>query len=922
MSLDYDYNYAAWSGTPENGLATSSAQMSGTSKYYCSADLSVANPSATNNYSVTPLSVPFKTQPAETAWSNAGESYMPTPGTFTINSTTSLMHSKGTTHTLTLYFVNLTPNLTPNTQATVSVNVLLYDMAGNQLNIQPQLNEAPNVPIINENIITITTNQTLYGLQLFTAKTIKLGAIQTANPSSGNTLYLQGFSCTIAPQNSLMYATLRNRLAPTRDKHNLVDTGAIVPSNGTKALHYKRKHGGLQTSVPVYNVTQFGVMDWQTEKMTIESQPYYCTGDTSIVSPSLIGKVVVEKPVKITESSNQSRWQNASSLSTPQFNISDGMYAETLAVFFTPVTHQPFGSPEVQLVATQSSFQMFSGTCTAAGTTQPSCSAINFSAGINLSAGVGTNWSLSTTSTEVTISYDTSKPYNESSLRLLPYMELTLASGGSPPLITQLMSTGHPMQAFCASSYIATSASDITSPCFSYQAVKAAKLVLYTDAYKNRFRFGDADSVFILSNNGLAAQLNATTKSAYFVNSFQKTPSVGTLITEARVSDTSTWYLVDDSEPNATKYSFVEYVPQTGEYPGAKGTSIILLFAQNVGVGGTASGYVSCATAGAGNFAPSAVGPLLTQQEAVAQAVQWGVVQSNIETSAFPLGAGAVPDRALSLFYKDKNMSAAEPWNIGMGFSQSSVDLSTAKQPSLTSNGVDGSSKAVGVDGTTWIGHGVWMPSANATSPLLYDPETLLVQPMDTYNVLQGSGFTQGNAYIQWTPDVPDMTTADATAFASTIIAASHHAQTMAVSTAAAGVELYNALKSASAADLPAAQSAYAQAVADVANAQSQALIAKNANRVQTATNAVASAQASLDAVTALLKSSAAASPGVALMGAVAKPPHRADFVLPKPKALSGGDIAGLVIGGLFVVLVIALLVVYSYKVTKNIASL
>jgi hypothetical protein len=814
------------------------------------------------------------------------------------------MSLKGTSQVLVIYFVNLSP---PN-QA--SVNVELFDVNNVQLNIQPLSLGTVNIPTITGNQIQLTTDQTLYGLQLFTPKTIKLGFIRTYSPG-GNDLVMQAFACTIAPQNSLLYSTLRNRVTPTRDQHALTDSGAAVPSNATTVLRLQKKLRGAASTPPQYTVTQFGLMDWRTESMTVESQPNYCTGDTSIASPSLIGKVSVDKPVEVADSTNQSRWQNASLLATSQFTLSDGIYVETLAVFFTPVTYLPFGSDETALVSTTSTFQMKSGQ-----------DVVAFSPGTTINASY---WTLSTTDATVTLTYNPPATYDEASLRLLPFMELTLTSGGSPALVTQLTSSNHPMQAFSASSVAAASASQLTGPCFSFQAVKAANIVLYTDAFRNQYRFGDADAEFVLSNNGISTQLNVQLPVALRVNSLQTAPAVGTLAVEARVSATSTWYLVDDSAPNATTYSFVEYVPLAGEYEGSVG-SIILLFAQNTGVGGSVSGYVSCATAGTpvSGFAAtafSASAPLLTEAEVVAQGVQWGVLQTAIDVQGFPLGSGTSPDRAISLLYKDKNMAAPAELDIGMGSSLTDVDVSKAQHATLQGGGN-------GVAGSSWIGHGVWMPASASpaadtpgSSSLLYDPATLLVQPMNLYNIVTGSGFTQGNAYIQWTAYPPVLTAAGATAFASTIIAATQHAQALATATAAAGLQLYNAVKTATPATLPALQAAYNQAVPDVANAQSQALIAKRASRVQTATNAVVSAQTSLDAVTALVKGLPAGVQGGALGGVVVAP-QPGVYHVPTTTKLSGGDIAGLVVGGIVVLVVIALIILYSYKVTTKITSL
>ena len=669
------------------------------------------------------------------------------------------------------------------------------------------------------------------------------------------TLGMQAFCCPFAPQVKLRFPTLRHRVAPTLQTHTNYDLGTFQPSTATLKANKLSVSGGANAEG--YVVSRFGVLNGGAAPLVIQHATHYATADTSVSSPSLVGKMVLHKPPHtVTASTAQSFWKNASILAAPSFTVDeDGVAASRVTLFFTPIMYEA-SDGSAHLTKTSTKIEVWGpayrdGPAGPIGPTGPAPPPLPLPLPLatpsNTSMTVN-GWVLATTADGRALTL--SAPATQGGVTgntLLPYIELTaqaVSVSGTPPLLSKVDSSEFPIQAFTADFTVPASAADLTSPCFSYQAVAGAGLVLYTDVTGNVYRFQDPDAGFNLTNEALDVA----------VRTVKKIPDTfyGRFFTETRPSDADTanaWLRTADGN-GATVYNFEEYTAAATEYPkrGKGTTSVILLRATNYTAAGVASGsgYVACAThspphgSTVSTFAPAAASsatPLLVDlATAVAQGVQWGVVQIQWDQSKATRGISqqARPTRCLGLIYSDNNLAAPMPLTLASFPTGSSPNAS----PTLDLK-------------SPWLAHGVWQAGSTGAT-LVYDASTMLVKPLDVHNVIQGTGFTPANAPMQWLAHAPAVNANEkvAAALLNQIQSARKSAAASAEFSAAAAAAMYRHVKFLSTRGAVdgnggskfnvLAVLASVTALNDVA--QAQAVIAENATRPLIAAAAAAAA--------------------------------------------------------------------------------
>ena len=701
----------------------------------------------------------------------------------------------------------------------------------------------------------LTGDIQLFAVQLTTAanSNFKLKSIMATSATMG----MQAFSCPFAPQAKLVFPTLRGRIMPTRDSHTSFDGGAITLTNA--ALHATKKgfHASKPRAAkqPQYIVTRFGALPSTRNPLVIQKSLHYFTADTSVSSASLVNKVRLHKPPQhVAASTTQMHWKNASVLAAPSFTVDEkGVTAQKLTLFFTPITFQGSdGQPT--LIATTTNITVW-GIDPTIPTTAPLF--LGVPNGVPMLSDAG-GWTLAPYSGAgpIGVLTLTAPAATGVDALLLPYVELTYYDPTTlPPLLKTVDSSDFPIQAFTADMMLPALATDVQSPCFNFQEVTAASVVLFTDASGNSYKFGDGDATFTMSNAALDVAM-ATASPQLLFNGLQLPSEAlrGNFFTEKRLTAAATWLLVDDvtpvaSEYGATLYSFKEYVPKKGEYgtknPATPPTSVILLFAQNVKSDGSAteSGYVSCCTATTTPFAATAFDsttPLLDLQTAVKQEIQWGVVQANVDLTTTPRGVSQQMQapRSLGLVYVDVNMKSPMPLTLAVApaSSVSTVNVAEASSPVLTPAGL----------ARKWIAHGVWNTADSIMAKLLYNPATMLVEPMDLHNIVAGTGFTEANTQMQWIPRKPVYDPLNTATTTSSSIAKARIAAATAAATTARAAAMINQIGSAGTTGTVASILYNVTLLSEVA--QTQSSIASNASRTLTALNAAAAANTALTA--------------------------------------------------------------------------
>ena len=701
--------------------------------------------------------------------------------------------------------------------------------------VETTISAAPGAPNSTQLIFSIDGNTQLFAVKLMTAPNSnhKLFSIQAQSPTFG----MQAMCCPFAPQVKLRFPTLRHRMAPTLQTHTAFDTGKFIPSASTLQANRlsAEKPGG-------YVVTRFDALSSASRSLIIQHASHYATADTSVTSASLVGKVVLHKPPHtISASSAQAFWGNASILAAPAFTVDeDGTPASVVTLFFTPLTYEDVDGTS-KLTVTKTSLTLWGpayGGATGAQILLSTNSGNPITSEGWVLSGDGQGGLTLLAPADVNNGSKVLLPSN----LLLPYIELTAATASLPPLLSKVESSGFPIQAFTAELAVPASIAELDGPCFDYQAVKNAGVVLYTDVAGNMYRFQDADATFNLTNEALDVAVR-TVKPI-------KSVSYGRFFTETRPSNTSNAWARTTDGNGATVYRFEEYTPASDtEYP-KRGTmkSVILLSATNYSAAGvaTATGYVSCATYAKANqpvFAPAAASSatpfLVTRAAAVAAGVQWGVVQIGVDQSKTSRGVSlqAQAGQGLGLVYSDKNMEAPMPLVLAS---------------SRTVSGALGVLDATG----SYIAHGVWQGLGGASgNTIVYDTTTMRVRPLDLHNVIAGTGFTPANALMQWIAHLPPVQSSkkEMAATLSQLAVSRKTTAAAAALVANATAALYRQAQS------PAQSSFNLSALLSSVSAlsevtQAHAVIAENASRALTAGAAASAAAATVLQVKAAVK--------------------------------------------------------------------
>ena len=147
----------------------------------------------------------------------------------------------------------------------------------------------------------------------------------------------------------------------------------------------------------------------------------------------------------------------------------------------------------------------------------------------------------------------------------------------------------------------------------------------------------------------------------------------------------------------------------------------------------------------------------------------------------------------------------------------------------------------------------MWKTAAEP-SGILYNPQTMLVEPMDLHNVISGTGFTETNTHMQWVPHKPAYDPLSTTATVANGIAAARAAAAASAAAIASAAAAINRQLSAAGASGGAIASILANVTVLSEAAQAQAAIADNASRVLTGQNAAGAANQAMVSALAAIK--------------------------------------------------------------------
>lgn len=689
--------------------------------YYCSANKSMksSEPTFITNGTLDTLS---------SSWSGAGAVVSPADPQKGLNlepNTTTCFMQLGEsgidTNTLNVYLAPLSA-----TPATTAVTLQLKDSKNKVISLNPpqQFTNQPYTINVTAGEVSVTCPSTqLFFITFTTTTTVNVKYITMSYPQASNgRLLFQAFSIPRQANASLTYFTLRPRGELNRDRHSATDDGSflLLP--------------GVSSAPNAYKVTIFNTAPPQ-KQLEARDQLYYASGDLTISSELLSNAIAPNEGTLYNVTSTDLGWASAGGIARTVFQVtkpSFGIRAAVLTVFFNAAIMSKNGG----VAGKNTIFSMFTSTPTG----EYAQLAISPST-VRLPDG----WSMSVSNNSIVITAPTST--SSPALTAMPFLQLqyvpSAKDGSDVPLITKIQSTYFPMQFITASPTPIASITDVSSPCYDFDAVKRSKQVLFYDQDLNARGFDDG-LYFSLQNVSLNNTIASNRTILY--NSSQTTER-GPYFTEQRENGTGTWYTVPATSSNnaaPSRYFFEKYVPTGSQYrsnhPSGVPASVILLKCEqrtfdasgNLVVGQT--GYVACKTDGSASFSPTSFSGLISKDEAIAREVQWGVVFAEGEFSQLGVGSAYTNSRPMAIAYAEASLRKGLPCIIGVGTTPASLAPPTDPLTGLTG--------AV-------LGHGI-VKTGSVYDALQYNPETLLVQTTDRDNLIPYTGFTANNTFIQW----------------------------------------------------------------------------------------------------------------------------------------------------------------------------